>query len=61
MLREQKWKNQFLSLGVSYWEQILKIRNRFLHIIIMKRNRIAQLRDTWEEEKKKLIVAYEEE
>lgn len=61
VIRDYKGKDTFLKLGIKYWEQILKIRGRFLHIIVMKRERMEFLREMWESEKRHLIEAYEED
>ena len=47
-----------ISLSILYWEQILKIRRRFLHTVLMKRKRLDELKEIWEEERENLIQAY---
>ena len=59
--KEINWKQKFLLSGSNYWLQILKVRQRFLHIIIMKRERMDILREKWEEQRKLLISEYEQE
>lgn len=50
-IRDLKWRNTFLHCGVNYWTQILKISNRFVHAINMKKLRKEKLREMWENEK----------
>ena len=55
-------KNQFLEQlkqkWIHYWEQILKIRNRFIYIVQTKRRRVSEICSIWEEERENLIKAY---
>ena len=60
-LKRLKQRNLLINCWLNYWNQILKIRGRFLLIILMKRKRLQELKEIWEEEKENLIHAYRNE
>ena len=59
VLKDFKCKNTLYHAWLKYWTQILKVRQRFIHMIMMKRMRMARLREIWEEEQAKLLEAYQ--
>jgi hypothetical protein len=60
-IRDIKWRHSLQLSCVHYWQQILKVRARFMHIIEMKRQRMDLLRNQWEKERKRLLAEYEKD
>jgi hypothetical protein len=60
-MRDIKWRYSLQISCVHYWQQILKVRARFMHIIKTKRQRMDQLREKWNKERNRLLAEYDKD